>query len=80
MFYWKGLKGDVQIFVKQCETCQLAKHEWIHLAGLLQPLPIPASRWQDISLYFIKGLPNSEGLNSILVIEDQFSIYVTLLL
>lgn len=41
MFYWKGLKTDVDNFVKQCQVCQQAKAERIHPLGLLQPLPIP---------------------------------------
>lgn len=45
IFYWKGLKGDVEEFIEQCQTCQQAKHELVHLAGLLQPLPIPQGAW-----------------------------------
>jgi hypothetical protein len=65
----------VQNFVIQCETCQLTKHERVHPTGLLQPLPILAGAWQDISLDFIEGLPNSEGFTAILVVVDRFSKY-----
>ena len=41
LFSWKGLKRDVDSFVKQCSVCQQAKHSNAHPAGLLQPLPIP---------------------------------------
>jgi hypothetical protein len=75
MFCWKGLKGDVQGYVSQCATCQLAKHERVHPAGLLQPLPIPDGAWQDISLNFMEGLPASEVFNAILVMVDRFSKY-----
>jgi hypothetical protein len=53
LFYWKGLKGDVENFVRQSQVCQQAKSERIHPAGLLQPLPNPAGAWQDITLDFI---------------------------
>lgn len=75
MFDWKGIKGDVETFVKQCAVFQQAKHETAHPAGLLQPLPIPAGPWQDISMDFEEGLPKSHGYNSILVIVDRFTKY-----
>ena len=74
-FHWKGLKQDVEDFVKQCVVCQQAKHEHTHPAGLLQPLPIPEGAWQDISLDFIEGLPMSGNCNVILVIVDRFTKY-----
>lgn len=75
LFHWKGLKQQVEDFVKQCVVCQQAKHEHCHPPGLLQPLPIPEGAWQDISLDFIEGLPISEGSNIILVIVDRFTKY-----
>lgn len=39
-FAWKGMKANIESFIKQCATCQHTKHAHIHLAGLLQPLPI----------------------------------------
>jgi hypothetical protein len=41
-FEWKGMKADIESYIKQCPVCQRAKHSHTHLAGLLQPLPIPA--------------------------------------
>jgi hypothetical protein len=57
LFQWKGLKVDVENFVKQCSVCQHAKHERTHPAGLLQPLPVPDGAWQDITMDFVEGLP-----------------------
>lgn len=73
LFFWRGMKLDVDNYVKQCQVCQQAKHELSHPAGLLQPLPIPQGAWQDISLDFIEGLPTSEGSNVILVVVDHFT-------
>jgi hypothetical protein len=65
VFYWKGLKADVIQFVHQCVTCQKAKCERTHPAGLLQPLPVPQGVWEDVTMDFIEGLPKSEGFDTI---------------
>jgi hypothetical protein len=75
LFIWKGIKGDVENFIKQRNTCQHAKHERTHPAGLLQPLSVPQKAWQGISMDFIEGLPKSDGFNSMLVVVDRFSKY-----
>jgi hypothetical protein len=77
LFHWKGLKHDVEDFVKQCSVCQHSKHEHTAPAGLLQPLPIPAGAWQDISLDFIEGLPLSNNANVILVVVHQIQQLLT---
>jgi hypothetical protein len=69
------MKVDVDNFVKQCLVCQKAKHSQQHPAGLLQPLPIPAGPWQDISMDFIEGLPSSDHCNVIVVVVDRFTKY-----
>jgi hypothetical protein len=74
-FQWRGMKHDVDSFVKQCCVCQQVKHERVHPVGLLQPLSIPEDMRQDISMDFIEGLPKSEGFNSILVVVDILSKY-----
>ena len=75
LFWWKGLKKDVENFVKQCQVCQQAKHLLTSPPGLLQPLPIPAGAWQNISLDFVEGLPKSDGYTVILVVVDRFTKY-----
>jgi hypothetical protein len=75
LFVWRGMKVDVDNFVKQCVVCQKAKHSQQHPAGLLQPLPIPVGPWQDISMDFIEGLPSSDHCNVIVVVVDRFTKY-----
>lgn len=74
-FYWKGMRNDIKKFVWECEICQVNKHEIVHPAGLLQPLPIPSDIWADISMDFIEGLPPSHGYIVILVVIAKFSKY-----
>lgn len=73
LFSWKGMKQDVEAFVKQCAICQQAKHSNSLPAGLLAPLPIPGGAWQQISMDFVEGLPPSNSYNTILVVVDCFT-------
>ena len=75
LFTWKGLKQDVDSFVKQCSIYQQAKHINTLPAGLLAPLPIPEGAWQQISMDFVEGLPLSNNFNAILVVVDRFTKY-----
>ncbi|KAM0887617.1 hypothetical protein ACQ4PT_028880 [Festuca glaucescens] len=75
LFAWTGMKGAVTDFVSQCDVCQHAKHINVHPHGLLQPLPVPAGAWQDITIDFIEGLPLSDGANTILVAVDRLTKY-----
>jgi hypothetical protein len=75
VFTWKGLKMDVEKFVKQCSICQKAKHGQQHPAGLLQPLPIPDGAWKGVSMDFIEGLPVSDNYSMIVVVIDRLTKY-----
>lgn len=70
-FWWKGLKQDIAIFIAECDTCCRVKVEHLKMASTLQPLPILAWKWEDISMDFITRLPRaSSGFDSIWVIVD----------
>ncbi len=69
-FSWKGLKDDVQRYVRECVVCQQNKGEHTFSAGLLQPLPIPDRKWESISMDFITGLPRVQGRDCIYVVVD----------
>jgi hypothetical protein len=44
-YYWPGIKKEVVDFIAKCLECQKVKVEHRHLAGLIQPLPIPEWKW-----------------------------------
>lgn len=53
------IKNDVMDYVSACVTCQQTKYLPQRPLGLLHPLPIPYSVWEDISLDF--RLPTYNG-------------------
>jgi hypothetical protein len=59
-FFWDGFKTDVERFVAECLVCRKNKVETIKTLVLLQPLAIQSQRWEEASMDFIIGLPNSE--------------------
>jgi hypothetical protein len=68
------MKIEIARYVAKCDTCQKVKVVHLKSAGELQPLPIPAWKWDDISMDFIVGLPKtSKGLDSIWVIVDRLT-------
>ena len=75
-FYWHGLKAGLKKFIRECDIYQRIKSDTFVLAGLLQPLAIPATPWTDVSLDFVEGLPKSQGFKVILVVVDWLTKYV----
>ena len=68
------MKREIAKYVLECDTCQRVKASHLKVAGLLQPLPIPSWKWEDISMDFIIGLPNtSQKYDSIWVIVDRLT-------
>jgi hypothetical protein len=74
-FFLEGMKQDVRTFVVDYEVCQRKKGEIVKAMGTLQPLPIPPTIWQDISMEFIVGLPKSGNKSVIMVLVDRLSKY-----
>ncbi|KAF7811847.1 Transposon Ty3-G Gag-Pol polyprotein [Senna tora] len=73
IFYWPFMLKDVEDYVKQCAICQQTKYSTDKKQGLLQPLPIPHSPWEDLTMDFIVGLPKSHDYSAILVVVDRFT-------
>jgi hypothetical protein len=70
-FWWTRMKLEIAKYVSECDICQRVKASHLKTAGILQPLPIPSWKWEDISMDFIVGLPNtSQRHDSIWVIID----------
>ena len=73
-FWWSGMKKDVAEFVTRCLTCQKVKFEHRRPGGLVQPMPIPCWKFEDLSMDFVVGLPSTKGgHNTIWVIVDRLT-------
>jgi ribonuclease HI len=57
--WWTRMKREIAKYVSECDTCQRVKASHLKVSGTLQPLPIPSWKWEDISMDFIVGLPNT---------------------
>ena len=78
IFSWRGMKSAVRDFVKSCLICQCTKPDRARLPGLLQPLHVPASAWQVISMDFVEGLARSNHANSMLVVVIKYDHFLPL--
>ena len=65
----------VRDYIKFCVMCQRNKTEYLHPAGLLQPLEVPSSDWADIAMDYIERFPHVGGKTVILTVVDRFSKY-----
>ena len=72
-YWWPRMSQDVKRFVRSCKKCQHSKGDRPRQAPL-QCLPVPSEPWQDISMDFITGLPESStGSNAVLTFIDRLS-------
>jgi hypothetical protein len=72
-YFWPGMSDDIWRYVRNCDVCGRSKPWREGKQGLLKPLPIPAQIWKEISIDFVEGLPESEGITSLMVVTDQLS-------
>ncbi|WVZ48725.1 hypothetical protein U9M48_000144, partial [Paspalum notatum var. saurae] len=73
-FWWTRMKREIAKYVSKCHVCKQVKADHLKPAGMLQPLNIPAWKWEDIHMDFVVGLPRTQkGYDSIWVIVDRFT-------
>jgi hypothetical protein len=47
-FWWTRMKKEIAGYVSKCDICQRVKSSHLKIAGVLQPIPIPSWKWEDI--------------------------------
>ena len=51
------MKKDISEHVSKCLTCQQVKAEQRVPSDLLNPLPIPQWKWDDVTIDFVSSFP-----------------------
>ena len=73
-YCWKGMKTDVTEYVSKCLTCQQLKAKHQVPTGLLNPLPMPQWKWDNITMDFVSGLPLTQQKHDLVwVIVDKLT-------
>ena len=73
-YYWPGMKREIAEYISRCIICQQVKAERKKPFGLMQPLPIPQWKWDDITMDFVYKLPRTQnGYDGVWVIVDRLT-------
>ena len=73
-FFWPTMRTDIEKYVRECDICQKVKYDRRKVSRHLQPLPIPSSPWESITMDFITDLPKKQnGNDAIKTMVDRFS-------
>ena len=67
-FSWPNMYRDIKRYVATCLACQSNKSSQQAPAGLLQPLPVPATPWSCITMDLITQLPRTRHGNDAIVV------------
>ena len=72
-YFWPGMREYIKQYIRHCHTCSRIKSSRHAPYGNLRPLSILDCPWNDLSMDFITGLPESNGCNAILVVVDRLT-------
>jgi len=67
-FAWPGMKRDVRVFVRECDSCQRHKHLRVLEAGEARTQELPSRPWEFVGVDFIGPLNPSEGFDRVAVV------------
>ena len=72
-YLWKGMGQDVEQYVCSCPVCQIMKSDHQKKAGLLQPIPIPIRKLEQITTELVTDLPASDGYTAVVVFFNRLT-------
>ena len=62
---------DIQAYVRSYPVCQVMKSDNRKKSGLLQPIPTPSRKWEQITTDLVTDLPPSGRYTAIAVFMDR---------
>ena len=72
-YFWLGRQKDVERYVRNCHPCRRSKASRQSQFGVLKPNPILDAPWQDLSMDFVVGLPQSQEYDAIWMVVDRLT-------
>jgi transposase InsO family protein len=73
-FWWPHMNRTIRAYIRACPSCQRRKPSNQLPGGLLQPLPTPTYKWEQITMDLITDLPPTKaGFDSIVTFVDRLS-------
>ncbi|GAB5480202.1 MAG: hypothetical protein Marn2KO_36690 [Marinobacter nauticus] len=72
-YWWRGWRRAVTHYVRTCPTCQVMKTENAKPKGLLNPLPVPTYKWEQLTTDLVTDLPLSQGYTAVAVFVDRLT-------
>ena len=53
------LRHYVERYILNCNLCQAAKSRHVNTARQPRPLPVPDTKWHNVSVHWVFGLPRT---------------------
>jgi transposase InsO family protein len=73
-FWWPHMSRSIYSYVVACPSCQRNKPVMQRPLGLLQPLPVPTSKWEQITMDLITDLPvTKKGHDAVVTFVDRLT-------
>jgi hypothetical protein len=70
-YWWPGITKYVAEYVKGCDKCQRNKIIPQQPVGKLMSPETPTEPWKGVAADFIMGLPETQGMDALLVVVDR---------
>lgn len=77
-FYWRGMKDEVRVYVKNCDKCSRVNIAPPKTAPPLNPIPVPSKVWSLVGIDIIGPMATTlKGNKYIVAATDHFSKWST---